>query len=1035
MTSAAAPAAIEPTHEQRAVIDHPLRPLRVAAGAGTGKTTTMALRLARLVRDEGVAPEATLGITFTNKAAAELADAIRLRLGDLAAAGREVQVATYHGFAYDLLREFGAAVGVERHAQVVTPGYSRQLLRDALGAGSYAVLDLTSAPGRVDELAGLAGRLGDQLRTPADLSAHHADGGDDGVAAQRLELADTLERYERLKARLGVVDYTDLIRLAHELVSRRPELAALVRSRYRVVVLDEYQDTNPAQRELLLRIFGDGFPVTAVGDPDQTIYEWRGASLDNFASFPEHFAVPGEGPATTLGLRLNRRSDHAVLAAANLARARIDPDAAAGGDLVAGPGAGAGRVVAGWFRSALAEATWVASEVRRLHDAEGVAWADMAVLFRKNQQIGLVREALEAEGVPVEVAALGGLLGIPEVADLHAWLRILGRPDDAPALARVLFGSRFRLGLGDLAPLARWVRHHSPDRRDDDSGHQLTLLEAAYQLDECPDLGAEAAARLREFLAMYRGLLQEAQGVSLVELCRRILDRTGAWPEVEALDDAARLSARLNLYRFLDLAEEWSPLEGRPSLDAFLDYLDLLQEDRAAEELDTARLGGADAVALLTVHRAKGLEWPAVFLPALCEGTFPAAPIRFPDPHRFPQFLPEGLHLDASDPLPADETDRRDMLRAAHAAQEWRTAYVAVTRAKHRLYATGAFWYTEHQPKGRSELWELLAALPATEVAADVAAPGDAPPPPRVTPLTDPAPDPHFGEGGWQEALRATRADPGWPAREAARRGRSEPYHARVDQLRIMLDGLPEPPAAERATAAFATSVTGLVTYAQCPLRFRWSEVDRLPRRPSAAARRGVDVHRRIELHNRGAVALDEADDGFYDVAPGEESGGRPGTGAYEAFRESRFAAARPRLIEAPFDLALEAGRVRGRIDAVYEPEPGEWEIVDFKSGARRADAAARVQLEAYALAATEAGFAAEAPERLTVTFAYLGGGLEEVSEAVDGDWLTGARHHLETLLAGAAAGDFPPAPSAACAGCDFLRFCDAGQTWVEERP
>ncbi len=1034
MTTTAPPAPIVPTPEQRAVIDHPLGPLRVAAGAGTGKTTTMALRLARLVRDEGVAPEAALGITFTNKAAAELADAIRLRLGDLAAAGRDCQVATYHGFAYDLLREFGAAVGVERHAQVVTPGYGRQLLRDALGAGSYEALDLTWAPGRVDELAGLAGRLGDQLRIPAHLTSSPPPNGDE-VAAQRHELAATLERYQQLKARLGVVDYADLIRLAHELMARRPELAALVRSRYRVVVLDEYQDTNPAQRELLLRIFGGGFPVTAVGDPDQTIYEWRGASLDNFAAFPEHFADPAAGPATTLGLRRNRRSDRAVLAAANLVRARIEPDAPPGGDLTPGPDAGPGKVVAGWFRSALAEAGWLASEVRRLHDAEGLAWSDIAVLFRKNQQIGLVREALEAEGVPVEVAALGGLLGIPAVADLHAWLRILGRPDDAPALARVLLGSRFRLGLGDLAPLAGWVRLRSPDRRDDDSRPQLTMLEAAYQLHECPGLGVEAAARLREFLAVYRELLQEAQGVSLVELSRRILDRTGAWPEVESLDDAARLSVRLNLYRFLDLAEEWSPLEGRPSLDAFLDYLDLLEADRAAEELDTARLGGADAVALLTVHRAKGLEWPAVFLPALCDGTFPAAPVRFPDPHRFPQYLPPELRLDEAGPLPADDAARRDVLRAAQNAQEWRTAYVAVTRAKHRLYGTGAFWYTEHQPKGRSELYELLASLPGAEIAADVAEPGDAPPPPRVTPLTEPAPDPDFGDYGWQQALRATLADPGWPAREAARRGRAEPYHARVEQLRIMLDGLPEPPATGPAAAGFATSVTGLVTYAQCPLRFRWSEVDRLPRRPSASARRGVDVHRRIELHNRGAVALDEADEGFYDVAPGEEAGTRPGAGAYDAFRESRFAAARPRLVEAPFDLALDAGRVRGRIDAVYEPEPGEWEIVDFKSGARRDDPAARVQLEAYALAATEAGFAPAVPGRLSVTFAYLGDGLDEVTEPVDEAWLAAARDHLEGLLAGAAVGDYPAAPSAACAGCDFLRFCDDGQAWLEAQP
>ncbi len=1030
-----------PTPEQQDVIDHPLEPLRVAAGAGTGKTTTMALRLARLVREAGVAPESALGITFTNKAAAELADAIRLRLPGLAAEGREVQVATYHGFAYDLLREFGAAVGVERSVQVITPGYSRQLLRDALAAGTYDALDLTWAPGRVAELAGLAGRLGDHLRTPADLLAGPAPDPGDDVEARRRELARALVRYQDIKARIGGVDYPDLIRLAHQLVTGRPEIAGLVRARYRVVILDEYQDTNPAQRELLLRIFGNGFPVTAVGDPDQTIYEWRGASLDNFAAFPRHFHGPDGAPAPTRRLLLNRRSGVAIVAAANEVRRRItgaadDPDDATADGLTPAPGASPGAVTVGWFPTALAEANWVASEVRRLHDDEGVAWRDVAVLFRKNQQIGLVREALEAEGIPVEVAALGGLLGIPEVADLHAWLRILGRPDDGPALVRIIVGSAFRLGLGDLAPLARWVRERSRDRPDDDEHvPEWTMLEAIEHLGECDGVRPGAAGRLGEFIGLYRQLLAHAQGDSLVELCRRILDRTGAWPEVEALDDAARLSARLNLYRFLDLAEEWSPLEGRPSLDAFLDYLDLLAEDRGAEELDTARLGGADAVALLTVHRAKGLEWPVVFLPALCTGTFPAASRGFPDPLRFPQYPPHELRLDAQavGPLPSDHGERMALLRAGHDAQEWRTAYVAVTRAKERLVGTGAFWYTDRQPKQRSELYELLAAMPATLVAADAADPGDAPPPPRVIDLTETAPDPHFGPGGWHEALRAELAAPGWATGEATRRGRAEPYHAQVDQLRIMLEGLPDvPDAAGSSEGAFATSVTGLVTYAQCPLRFRWSEVDRLPRRPSAAARRGVEVHRRIELHNRGNLALDEADPGFYDTAPGEGTGSRAAAAAaYDAFLASRFADVRPRLVEAPFDLALASGRVRGRIDAVYEPEPGSWEIVDFKSGSPRAGAAARVQLEAYAVAATDAGFAATTPERLAVTFAYLGDGPVEITEEVDAGWLEAARDHLDALVAGAAAGDFPAAPSPECARCDFLRFCADGQAWL----
>ncbi len=698
----------------------------------------------------------------------------------------------------------------------------------------------------------------------------------------------------------------------------------------------------------------------------------------------------------------------------------------------------------------------MAGEVRRLHDEEGVAWRDIGLLFRKNQQIGLVRDALAAAGVPVEVAALGGLLGVPEVADLHAWLRILGRPADAPGLVRILLGSRFRLGMGDLAPLAGWVRERQRHRRDDDeSVPEWTMLEAIYELDQCEGSSDEARARLAEFLDLYRGLLQEAQGTTLVELCRRILDRTGAWPEVEAMDDAARLSARLNLYRFLDLAEEWSPLEGRPSLDAFLrfldlaeewsplegrpsldaflDYLDLLTEDGGNDELDTARLGGADAVALLTVHRAKGLEWPVVFLPALCRGTFPATMRRREDPLAYPQYLPQVHRLDADRlaPLPADDKERADVLKTRHQAQEWRTAYVAVTRAKQRLYGTGAFWFSPVQPKARSELYEVLAELEGTVVVEDVTEAGDPPPPPRVAALTEAGPDPHFDD--WQEALRRAVADPSWPEAEAERRGRLEPYHAQMEQLRIVLDGLPEPAPPEPEDSRFATSVTGLVTYARCPLQFQWSEVDRLPRRPSAAARRGAEVHRKIELHNRGALALEDADEGFYDLPEAEAAPGSvSAAAAFAAFLESRFADDRPLLVEAPFDLEVGAGRVRGRIDAVYEPAPGTWEIVDFKSGRPSGDPANRVQLEAYAVAAHDIDLAAERPTRVQVTFAYLGDGLAETTEVVDEPWLDGARAHLDQLVTAAAAGEFPAMPGPACASCDFVRFCADGRAWLE---
>ncbi|MGI9609049.1 MAG: ATP-dependent helicase, partial [Acidimicrobiia bacterium] len=430
---------IIPSPEQQAIIEYPLQPLRVDAGAGTGKTTTMALRLAHLLNDGQV--DAALGITFTNKASQELRERIdSLRPDDDSGV---VEVSTYHGFAHSLLSEFGAYVGVERTARLITPGFVRQLMRDALGDGTYAVLDLAAPGYRVEEMAALNGALADNLAGPPDVESIAGE-----VGAKRGELLDALERYAAIKQRLGVVDYGDLIQLTHRLLAETPAVVAQMRARFQVVLLDEYQDTNPAQRELLRLVFGKGFPVTAVGDADQTIYEWRGASLENFAKFPAHFPPENGIPAVALQLTLNRRSDGRILDTANAIAARIGRRA---GDyeLVARPDAGTGEVGIGWFRTAIDEADWVANTIIDAESA-GTPWGEIAVIFRKNAQIPLVRSALAAAGIPVQVVSLGGLLHVPEVTDLWAWLRILGDPGDGPGFLRVILGAHFQLGLGDL---------------------------------------------------------------------------------------------------------------------------------------------------------------------------------------------------------------------------------------------------------------------------------------------------------------------------------------------------------------------------------------------------------------------------------------------------------------------------------------------------------------------------------------------------------------------------------------------------------
>ncbi len=1012
---------VVPSVEQRRIIGFPPdRPLRVEAGAGTGKTTTIVLRLQAAI-EAGVAPERALGLTFTNKAAGELSDRLRQALPDLAAEGREVEVATYHGFAFGLLREFGAYVGVERDVRLIGPGYLRELIHQELSTGpGYEYLDLTYPPGRVSETAALLRQLADNLTAPGSLLA--LEDGDGDVAGKRRELALIAQRVQTTKQHLGLVDYSDLVRLAHQLLSEHPRVADRIAARYRVVLLDEYQDTDPAQRELLRRLFGNGFPLTAVGDPDQTIYEWRGASLANFAQFPDHFRQADGQPAPTLPLSTNRRSAQPILDLANSIRSELHGE---GGYQVLEPAEKrSGAVVVSRYHSAGDEAVGIAQEVRRLADEEAVRWSDIAILFRKNAQIPLVRDALEAYDIPYEVAALGGLLSVPVVADLRGWLQILDDPAHAPSLLRILLGGSYRLGLGDLMPLAEWARRGPADQTEEDPGRPL--LEAIDSLTSFAGLSPVAHERLQRFGDTYRRLLVVAQGLSLVELSRRVLDETETWAEIDALAPNASLTARLNLYRFLDLAEEWSPLQGRPSLGAFLGYLQTLDEDTASQELDMARVGDENVVAVLTIHRAKGLEWDNVFLPAAVRGTLPAAYRGGDDPTQHAAALPYDLRLDRSTlpDLTGDPKANRALLSEHHSQQELRTAYVAVTRAKTRLYVSGAHWYTEKTPKQAGVVMELALATPGVQLGTMVDEPGDGPGQLRLESATG-SPDPVF-PGGWEEALRTEVESPGsmrrLPASEKA-------YDEAMDQIEMMLHSLPMP-AEPEVGSELTTSVTGLVTLAGCPQQFYWTEIDPLPQRNSWAMRRGVEVHRMIELHAQGQFPLWERADDVYD-APGAVEG-RDVTGPYSTFKSTRFATRRARFVEVPIDLEMPLGRIRGRIDAVYEDEPGSWEIVDWKSGTVSSDPARLVQLQAYAVAAAAGLIGDQTPSKLRVTFCYLGGETAaEVSYDVTPQWLAQAEEALQAALQQASGPDYPQQPSERCRHCDFSRFCEAGTAWL----
>lgn len=1007
-----------PTTEQQAILDLGLDTIRISAGAGTGKTTTVAMAIANLVENHGIDPEQILGITFTNKAAAELADRVRSYLTGSVAPGREVEVHTYHGFASQILNEFGLLAGLDSRPEVITPTFARQLLGEIFYNTSYSYVDITWA-GRINWIKQLGDRLGDHLLEPGDLlDSNHPD---EEPWPERLEMLATLQQYQKDKSELSVVDYSDLITLSTRLVQSHQDVAATIRNRYRAVVLDEYQDTNPAQRVLLATLFGEAFPVIAVGDSDQTIYEWRGASAENFNAFADHFARPDGSSAYLRELTDNYRSGQKILDIANQIRQQANPEASP----LTSPNSNDGVIETHWAGDAMGEAEWIARRFEELHD-DGTPWADMAVLFRKNKDFTMVIEAFARHEIPVEVANLGGLLSIPEIAEIRAWMTLLMRPGDPATALQILAGSRYRLGLADLAPVTRWIRSQSDIGPDELP--PLTFLEGIEQIDDIGGVREEARQAYLHFFGIYRRLLNETQGVSLVEVARQILDKTNSWAEVEALPEVPRLTARLNLYRFLDLAEDWSPLRGKSSLRAFLDYLEAMEEE-PADELDAARLSGEDAVTLVTVHRAKGLEWEVVAIPAVTEQNFPGRSQMHPDPSK-PSVLPVEFRVDSLyDDLPEDSKARKEYFRASNLNQEWRVAYVAATRAKSHLMISGAYWYghpeTAKTAKKPSPLFTLIDDHPHSLDA------GKAVEPPRPELLrfddSGPNPDPLFSQG-WIASLRKSLTQPGHLRELAAENNLEEEFVKAEAEWEGRLFELPAELELSEEPVGTTVSVTGLVTYAGCPKQYYWSEVDRLPRRRNPAAVAGTQVHRRIELHQKGSIPFEEISQEIYDVPDGDS---RPG--AFRTFEKSRFASTPASRVEAPFTLFLNDDfKIRGRIDAIYEDE-GAWEIVDFKSGRPSSDPARGVQLEAYAVAGHDVDLGLTLPESMEVTFAYLGDGLHEETARVDDQWLERARVHLQKLAEAIDAGEFDPTPSARCHQCDFLQFCAAGQEFVNE--
>ncbi len=1079
------PTAVSPTFipdaQQQRAIDHPLAPLRIVAGAGSGKTEVMAQRVVSLVQRGAVGEREVLGLTFSNKAAANLRDRIVRRLGP----GNRVQVSTYHGFGAQIVREHTIALGLPSEPRLLDRARSFQLLLDEFHRIDLPNRKLGRPQQLVEETLTLSSSLADHLVTVEALRADCLAMTDDRsltpwvrrVARSRSDLCILLDAYAAAKRRLGVLDFGDQIALAIEALRKDPAIAVALRDRYRAVLLDEFQDTNVAQRELLKMVWVEGFPdgaapLTAVGDDLQSIYGFRGAHVDNLIHFDRH--VPG---TVTIGLETNYRSTDRIVALANRVQAAI----AVALPKTLRPHIAAEQADALPIESFVAaddraEAQAIAARIAKV----GAPWSEIAVLCRKRRLIGPIAEALDDAGIPVEIVGLGGLLVRPEIVDTVAWLRLLSLPEGAAeanvAFVRLAHGPAYRIGLRDLAALARADRAGRAARRpneppvdeapsdealsdealsddalsdealSDESSEPVAVppepgLDLRRVLDgrDIPGLSSAAWNRLADLRAALAALRHVLERRSMVDTIEAVIASAGLWSVVDAVGHE-------NLLRFLHLAESFEPLNGPRTVESFLGYLGLIElsEDDPAEATATAN----DAVQLMTIHQAKGLEFDTVFVPGLAGS---GSSRIFPDRRAtgngatVAAALPHWLRLD-NDGFTAPPNSRADEARMkAHVDQqqtyeELRLLYVAITRARRRLVVSAAHWYSGPQkPQGVSEFYTLLLDPPGLVVETDRA------------PAATENPEMLAKLRRQQAALVARRA----PAIEttpspASRRARRTPDTPALFELRVSAEPL-------RESGPLALATTSVVTYAQCPRRYEWSFVKRLPRRPNPAAAFGTAIHRWIETKASGqfVLGLDDATDpgedqerdlgldleeANIDRSPGEADttdlvavdGPTRWGRAQAAFLSSPYAGLMPQRVEAPFTLVVpgHSGRVdvvRGRIDAVYERD-SVIEIVDFKTGRfpHDGDASASVQLDIYALVAVRQW--GLVPERLRTSFVYLAPNGSADVVVVSTDWSAEAiervGRQLADRLARIGAGQFSPHGGPWCGGCDFAAFC-----------
>ena len=1007
-------AAQQLTPRQRQAVEHPLAPLMILAGAGTGKTTTLIRRIAYLIEHHGVPPQRILALTFTEKAADELRNrinALTRRPG--------LTTATFHAFCYQAVLEF---IPDYRARQLMTAGDALFLLREhyPVLTGLESSVFRREPPRAILAFKRFFDRLREELIDPARFPellqdqaiAASREADDEGLELYR-QLQDhcaVFPQYQRWKSEAGWVDYGDMVYECWRLLESRPRVLAALQDRYSTIIVDEFQDNNYALNVIVGRLAEKHLSVTVVGDDDQCIYAFRGASNYNLHDFRRryrhhpHFAE--------IMLEENHRSTQPILNVANAVIAenggRPDKRLKSSRSTVKGPDAGQFPTLA--IGSSRAQLDYLATEISWLAAGGEVAPRDIAILTRTNRQAARVVAHLASRGIPSDYQNVS-FFRLPAVRTALAWCMVTAGTRDAPAA------------------LHRLLREHGFQ----DPGAWQAAMEHLFGAEnEAPSgqsFAGESDSAVEALITRLERLIEAAATENAAELVERVLVTSGLYRKHFRAGFREDFVAIANLNLFLQTAREFARRHQDDTLPRFIQYMAVMRDADAL----VARWPGtanSDAVHVMTVHAAKGREFPVVFLPNLQSGQFP---LNYQPPREVADPPTEWRLWQSEAPLDS---------RASHVEEERRIFYVALTRARDRLTLLTT---PQRQSPFVRNLPRDLVMEKALPEQASPSQPSGAADPLRAE-LTQRLSQ-ELSRGAFEQAHQLVDALDLIGQHQAGQRPdfSDHPLGDELMQRLSIDDGSAYGP--ELQHDELTLSASGMASYETCPLQYRFARIERIPTRDTPYMRLGTIVHAVLEaFHQPGRTGprptmpelLEQAwhSDGF--TFPQEEAQCREDAAALLATYLERLKGAEPPVVavEEHFQIDLGDVQIPGIIDRVDQDEDGNVTVVDYKTSRRKLsekEARQAPQLPMYALFLSQTDEIAGRPlgkGHRELLYHYLRSEEPEVRVSFSVEELANFRTRVVGVADAIRRGEFPYKTGYHCNYCDFKDLiCPAWET------